>query len=46
MSRWDSMISAEAWDALAAKYVAAGGEACGDHELAEMLRLAMIEVEG
>lgn len=46
MSRYDSMVSAEAWDTLTEEYAAAGGEAADDHTLAELLRQRMIEVEG
>jgi hypothetical protein len=46
MSRYDSMVSAEAWDRLHDEYVRAGGEDADDHTLAEILRQQMIEVEG
>lgn len=45
-SRLDNLISAEAWNDLAEQYDKAGGEDADDHELAEILRRKMIEVEG
>jgi hypothetical protein len=45
-SRWDSLVSKEAWDDLARQYVDAGGEEADDHTLAELLRQKMSEVEG
>lgn len=46
MNRYDTLISAEAWERLVTKYEEAGGEDADDHTLAEMLRSEMIEVEG
>lgn len=46
MPRWDTLVSKEAWDDLAAQYREAGGEDADDHALAEILRRKMIEVEG
>lgn len=46
MPRWDTMVSAEAWEDLREQYDAAGGDGADDRTLAEMLRLKMIEVEG
>lgn len=46
MSRMDSIVSAEAWDDLHDQYVEVGGEDASDHQLAEILRQKMIEVEG
>lgn len=46
MSRWDSMVSAGAWDDLRDQYAELGGEEATDFELAELLRRKMGEVEG
>jgi hypothetical protein len=46
VNRWDSAVSAGAWNDLLARYREAGGEDADDHELAELLRLKVQEVEG
>lgn len=46
MTRWDSAVSAEAWNDLVKRYREAGGEEAGDFELAEILRVKVAEVEG
>lgn len=46
MSRFDSIVSAGAWEDLRDQYEEAGGEDASDHQLAEILRQKMIEVEG
>lgn len=46
MTRWDSAISAQAWDRLMQRYQDLGGEDADDHDLAELLRQMVFEVEG
>jgi hypothetical protein len=46
MARWDSVVSAGAWDDLVKQYKEAGGEEAGDFDLAELLRQKIREVEG
>lgn len=46
MARWDTTISAGAWDDLKARYRELGGEEASDFDLAELLRQKMNEVEG
>lgn len=46
MGRVDRIVSASAWDDLVEQYVEVGGEEADDHELAEILRRKMLEVEG
>jgi hypothetical protein len=46
VSRWDTTISAAAWNDLVARYRDVGGEKASDFELAELLRQKVTEVEG
>jgi hypothetical protein len=46
MATWNTTVSAQAWNDLHDEYVQAGGESATDHDLAEILRTKMIEVEG
>lgn len=46
MTRWDSAVSAGAWDDLVERYKALGGETADDFDLAELLRQKVTEVEG
>jgi len=46
MGRYDSIVSAGAWDDLVEQYNEAGGEKADDYDLAEILRRKMFEVEG
>lgn len=43
---WNTALSAEAWEDLHFQYKEAGGEEASDHDLAEILRKKMEEVEG
>jgi hypothetical protein len=45
-TRAENIVCAAAWDDLAEQYEEAGGEDADDHDLAEILRRKMIEVEG
>lgn len=45
-SRYDRIVSADAWEYLVEQYEEVGGEDADDHTLAEILRRRMIEVEG
>jgi hypothetical protein len=46
VTRWDSAVSAGAWNDLVKRYREAGGAEASDFELAEILRQKMEEVEG
>jgi hypothetical protein len=46
VTRWDTAVSAEAWNDLVKRYREAGGEEGSDFELAELLRQKVQEVEG
>jgi len=46
VTRWDTAVSAGAWSDLVKQYREAGGAEADDHELAEVLRQKMQEVEG
>lgn len=46
MTRWDTAVSAGAWEDLVRKYRELGGADAGDFELAELLRNKILEVEG
>lgn len=46
MGRFDTLVSAEAWNFLREQYEEAGGADADDHTLAEILRRRMTEVEG
>lgn len=46
MSRFDGIVSREAWDRLVSDYREAGGEDADDRTLANLLREAVLEVEG
>jgi hypothetical protein len=46
VTRWDSAVSAEAWNDLVKRYREAGGADADDFELAETLRQKVEEVEG
>lgn len=46
MTRWDSAVSAEAWNDLVKRYREAGGDEASDFDLAEILRQKVAETEG
>jgi len=46
VTRWDSLISTQAWDRLMQRYQDLGAEDADDHDLAELLRQMAFEVEG
>ncbi len=46
MTRWDSAVSAEAWNDLVKRYREAGGSEASDFDLAEIVRQKVEEVEG
>jgi hypothetical protein len=46
MTRWDSAVSAGAWNDLVKQYKEVGGEEADDFDLAELLRQKVREVEG
>jgi len=46
VTRWDSAVSAEAWNDLVKRYREAGGDEASDFDLAEILRQKVAETEG